>query len=197
MSRRKHQEGKAIEPGQRISEQIARAKLGRLYEMTYIHRCLSKIIEGQRVIDAGKNAVPKDFIKDQKKTIPGLSKTKAEGIFLWEQGESKILTGLRDIIPHIEVAIRKGDADEFRRIADLIDIIQKQTPTSPVELRCAELKRAAMNTFWKEGEWPWTASKVREWIADQTGIEYPTNKISAAAKRVGLTLRNGRKKKKD
>jgi hypothetical protein len=198
----KHQEGKAVEADQRHSEQLARATLGRLYEMTFVHHLLLKVMEGQRVLDGGKKNVPKDYIQKQRRDFPksgkfpGITASAAAEMFLSDHGESKIMDGLRGLFPHVEAAIRKGDSDEFRRIADVIDLIKNEGQKSPLLAICSIFKWEAENRFWTPEEWPWTSSKLRDWIRAETGKEYPTNKITEAAKQVGVPLADGRGKGK-
>ena len=207
--KRKHQEGKAVEADQRHSEQLARATLGRLYEMTYIHYLLLKVMDGQKVLDGGKKNVPKDYIQKQRRDFPksgkfpGITASDAAQMFLRENGENKIIAGLRGMFPHIEVAIRKGDSDEFRKIADVIDLIKNEGQKSPLLAIISTFKWERENGVfyggpWADKPWPWPSSKLRDWIRAQTGKEYPTNKITEAAKQLGLPLADGRGKgKKD
>jgi hypothetical protein len=189
MSRRKHQEGKAVEADQTHGEQLARATLGRLYEMTYVHYCLKKMMEGQRVLDGGKKNVPKAYIERMGGDV-------TPEMFLWYQGECKTIEGLRGVMRHVEAAIRKGDADEFRRIADIIDLIKNEGEKSPLLAICSIFKWEREDAvFCDDEQWPWTTSKLRAWIASETGKEYPTNKIREAAQQVGIPLADGRGKR--
>jgi hypothetical protein len=207
MARRKHQEGKAVEAGQRHNEQMARATLGRLYEMTFVHYLLVKVMEGQKVLDGGKENVPKEYIRKQRRDFPksgrfpGITESAAADMFLWENGESKVRRGLRDIFPQVESAIRKGDSDEFRRIADVIDLIKNEGAKSPLLAIISTFKWERENgSFYGESfpdePWPWTTSRLRDWIRAETGKEYPTNKIRSAAEQVGVPLADGRGKGK-
>ena len=202
MSRRKHQEGKAVEAEQTHGEQLSRATLGRLYEMTYVHYLMLKIMEGQRVLDGGKKNVPKAYINKQRRDFPksgrfpGITASDAAEMFLQDKGENKIMDGLRGIFPHFEAAIRKGDSDEFRRIADVIDLIKNEGEKSPLLAICSIFKWERENGVFQGEPWPWTTSKLRDWIAAETGREYPTNKIREAAQQVGIPLADGRGKGK-
>jgi hypothetical protein len=174
--------------------------------MTYVHYLMLKIMEGQRVLDGGKKNVPKAYINKQRRDFPksgrfhGITASDAAEMFLQDQGENKIMDGLRGIFPHFEAAIRKGDSDEFRRIADVIDLIKNEGEKSPLLAIVSTFKWERENGAfyggpWSDEPWPWTSSKLRDWIRAETGREYATNKITEAAKQVGLPLADGRGKR--
>ena len=193
MARRKHQEGKAVDASQRFYEQNARATLGTMWEMTITHRAVMDVWTSHQRLKKGKQAVTKDEIEDQVKS--GVPKNKAAEASLFE-AELKITRALRDLFPRWESAIARGDSDEFRRVADILDLIKNEGAKSPLLAICTIFKRASQNSFFEPGEWPFTTSKLRKWIAEETGKEYPTNKVREAATQVGIPLIDGRGKKK-
>jgi hypothetical protein len=193
MARRKHQEGKAVEAGQRHNEQLARATLGTLWEMSYDHDALKTVWEGHRIIAKGKKGVGRKEIEREVKA--GVPRKSAADSYLYET-EKKVIAALKILFPRWESAIARGDSDEFRKVADIIDLIKNEGAKSPLLAICSIFKWEAENTFWRPEEWPWTTSRLRNWIAFETGKEYPTNKIRSAAEQVGIPLADGRGKGK-
>ncbi len=174
--------------------------------MNGVHYLLKRIIEGQQVLDQGEAGVPpgyiKAFIKEHESYRKGFAgagikhpKSKpADAVrnYLSENGEEKIRSGLRDILPYLEYFFRKGDSDSVRKIADVMDLIKNGTPRSPLLRAVAKIWAIYSPSI----DGPINSSRLRDWIAAETGKEYPTNKITEAAKQIGLPLADGRGKGK-
>lgn len=182
MSRRKNQEGKAIEKEQSALEQMKRAQLGTLYDFREVFKTMRIINTQDRALEDLRG-----WSEDEKKAIRDqflLSKSNAWGVLrLW-----------------IEQAIAKGDSDAFRNFADLLDQIKSRESRSPLAEHLAhfrfEMERLKNNEPTAGNIYPFTTSKIKKWIFAMSGNEYPTNKIREVATQLGIPLAEGRGKGK-
>ncbi len=201
MSRRKHATAKEIGEEQPAAEQLVIASLGRFRELGEVYSDASDMVNAWRALQA-------ESLPEALPCLARLGILDASLSLLKEFGRGKKAHSLGDLLiktvlaaskanvfVFVEKCVLTGDSQSLRLFADALEAIHSDEERSPLEAALCHFKMSRM-----EPRKSYTSSFLRKWIADfynatsvkKTGHEYDLKEIRAAAKRLGISLREGR-----
>jgi hypothetical protein len=195
---------KEISPTDQPDEQLEKAKLGSLKSMGDLHLAMKEV---RSQLSPEENVL----LLEQAQSLfymayPGAGKRE------WNAQRKKLLKkdqeeiqGLKNlIINRVLQGIRQGNPEVLRHMADVLEHVVKGKAVSPIEaalalFRISCLEHDADNPM----PHPWadnsqiTISAYRNYVAWQTGVEYPAPRIREAVKRLGLAFRKDQGRKRE
>ena len=176
MSKNKNQFRDAIEPTQDAHEQFERAIIGSLHHMGTVYDAVNWFMYQDQPPDP-VNLTPHAYSREH-----------AE----------------KDLLRESEKAIRSGNTDFFVMLAKLVEHLKESQISHVLEAELAALrifmesvekfdpnKKDPRHAFVKD--WPWTATKLSNYVLAQLGLKYSTTTIRQASKRIGIPIAKDKK----
>ncbi len=198
MGRNKHSTAKAITPSLHSDNQLEIALLGEFNHMADLYILMENLRGIPTPKDARKNErmIKADFFKES----PGASKEEWTRYlnYLRDEDRKHVAALKESLLKWVLAAVQNGNSEHLRDLANVLDILVKGDPVSPIEwcLSLLKVNREVLSGLSPESArsapWPLTISEIKRNISKILKKEYSTTAIRDAAQRIGLPYKEGR-----
>ena len=197
MGRNKHSIAKEIDPESHIFNKWEVSLLGNLSHMImmFLHMSSLRNRKSPEGFEKGLAKLRIDFFKENPRATKKQWKSHED---TWRLAERHGIENDEPFITDFVLSsIRAGDSQSLRDLADTLDMLVKEQVASPLEpaltlfvQECTKQMRA--KKIEPNVDLSFTVSQLKGLVFDYTKKEYTTAAVREAAKRVGISIKDGR-----